>query len=41
MKNKQKHLRDNFCSDLNKMNVNKSLYPGSISQQKGVSVEMV
>jgi hypothetical protein len=29
VENKWKHHRDNFCSDLNSMNVNKSRYPGS------------
>jgi hypothetical protein len=29
MKNEWKHLGDNFCSDLNNTNVNKSGYPGS------------
>jgi hypothetical protein len=35
-KNKRKRLGDNFCSDLNNVNVNKSGYPGS-SPSKTVS----
>jgi hypothetical protein len=41
VKNKRKHLRDNFHAELNRMNANKSGDPGLSPSKKGVSVEVV